>query len=326
MTTRSHPSRDFTTENPHSSRMMLDAFAFYVDTAAAPLPLTPLDGISRPLPRTRMNPLSTTIAAAEAMVVSGALSPLTAARTQPNENISLQLPPTPQGVLKSQAPTPFNPTQFRSERTKSPAPADYEDTKTNASRNVNVAKPICFPHRPSSQITAKYYQGEDMETMKNMAVPDFKQIVNFPEHIVMPGRKSSNSEPKRFRVTEDCSGRKHMCVEGTKKDWWKSCVMCSTPCPRKADSRLKATIPAQNKGLCTKCDVTVWVHEQSNLQIKWCKGCKNFRTWAAFGHKGHLTKCLKCRDDQNKRYARQSQENGNPQKRRRSALTRKEDI
>ena len=65
-------------------------------------------------------------------------------------------------------------------------------------------------------------------------------------------------------------------------------------------------IPRQNKGVCTACDVTVWVAlEMDGLEIKWCKGCKNFRPWAAFGSKGSATKCVRCRDRQKEKYAMQ---------------------
>ena len=67
-------------------------------------------------------------------------------------------------------------------------------------------------------------------------------------------------------------------------------------------------IPRQNKGLCTSCDVTVWVIASSNLEIKWCKGCKNFRPWAAFGGKGLATKCVRCRDRQKEKYATQRED------------------
>ena len=64
-------------------------------------------------------------------------------------------------------------------------------------------------------------------------------------------------------------------------------------------------IPRQNKGLCTACDVTVWVLVADGLEIKWCKGCKNFRQWAAFGEKGSATKCVRCRERQREKYAMQ---------------------
>ncbi len=69
-----------------------------------------------------------------------------------------------------------------------------------------------------------------------------------------------------------------------------------------------AVIPTQNKGLCTMCDVSVWIVTQSGLEIKWCKGCKNFRPWAAFGDKGLATKCVRCRERQREKYAVQKKE------------------
>jgi hypothetical protein len=69
-----------------------------------------------------------------------------------------------------------------------------------------------------------------------------------------------------------------------------------------------AIIPTQNKGLCTLCDVNVWIVTQTGLEIKWCKGCKNFRPWAAFGDKGLATKCVRCRDRQREKYALQKEE------------------
>jgi hypothetical protein len=60
----------------------------------------------------------------------------------------------------------------------------------------------------------------------------------------------------------------------------------------------KIIIPAQNKGVCTACDVKVWIVVATGLEIKWCKGCKNFRPWrAAFGtDKPQATKCTRCRE------------------------------
>lgn len=96
-------------------------------------------------------------------------------------------------------------------------------------------------------------------------------------------------------------------------------------------------IPRQNKGVCTLCDVTVWLTQivvdgdgriavaQSTgedeeedmyptkprpVEIKWCKGCKNFRSWAAFGEKGSATKCVRCRNRQKEKYALQKNNQG----------------
>ena len=67
-------------------------------------------------------------------------------------------------------------------------------------------------------------------------------------------------------------------------------------------------IPTQNKGVCTACDVGIWAVCGTKLQIKWCKGCKNFRNWAAFGEKSMATKCEKCRTRQKEKYKEQRDE------------------
>lgn len=96
--------------------------------------------------------------------------------------------------------------------------------------------------------------------------------------------------------------------------------LCSASCGRRSkqqqndDDQAAAAetlhiIPRQNKGVCTICDVAVWVVlEQEGLEIKWCKGCKNFRPWAAFGEKGLATKCVRCRKRQKEKYATQKSE------------------
>ena len=177
----------------------------------------------------------------------------------------------------------------------------------------------CYPHNPPSQAAAKCYQGEDMATMMYTEVPLFQHIVNYPTFVVQPGRK-------RKRKKGDKEPPAGTAGDETKR----GCVMCGRYCLKSATKKgnlgggqgyniaeenlaintagphgQRVTIPNQNKGICTACDVTVWIHSASGLQIKWCKGCKNFKTWAGFGHKGHLTKCMRCRDEQNKRYATQ---------------------
>ena len=99
-----------------------------------------------------------------------------------------------------------------------------------------------------------------------------------------------------------------------------NCVMCAKKRPATpetiaaamSDAPNKKTpppvIPTQNKGLCTACDVVVWVIQATGKNIKWCKGCKNFRNWAAFGEKGSATKCEKCRTRQRAKYLEQRDE------------------
>lgn len=80
---------------------------------------------------------------------------------------------------------------------------------------------------------------------------------------------------------------------------------CSVAGRRKHDVESRHIIPRQNKGVCTQCDVTVWLVTEEKVEVKWCKGCKNFRPWAAFGDKGSATKCVRCRKRQKEKYATQ---------------------
>lgn len=146
----------------------------------------------------------------------------------------------------------------------------------------------CTPLPPP--IPSKF-QG-DMEKYSYTVVPEFCTLVNFPSS----------------------TARQSMLPDGMK-----CCVMCGQKrflsSPKTSKNRAKAfqsrseqvshlpMIPAQNKGLCTYCDVNVWVVKESGLQIKWCKGCKNFQPWAHFGSKGTATKCLRCRERQREKYA-----------------------
>jgi len=151
----------------------------------------------------------------------------------------------------------------------------------------------------SSPIPGKF-QG-DMEKYKNAAVPDFISLVNFPtssrqgihadgtKMCVMCGQSRFLSSPKMV------SKMKARLANMNRSD------SCSSPTH-------SAIIPAQNKGLCTYCDVNIWIVKESKLQIKWCKGCKNFQNWASFGEKGGATKCLRCRDRQREKYAASKQE------------------
>ncbi|GKY92936.1 hypothetical protein MPSEU_000262600 [Mayamaea pseudoterrestris] len=171
------------------------------------------------------------------------------------------------------------------------------------------SKRKCVPLKPP--IPSKF-QGE-MESAKSAPVPEFTSLVNFPAHM---SQKQSVNLPEGMRCCVMC-GQACQCTLGNK----------TKKCPPKkgSDSSLAprssngqdcmgdkgggfAMIPSQNKGLCTLCDVNVWVIVSAGLEIKWCKGCKNFRPWAAFGEKGLATKCLRCRDRQREKYALQKEE------------------
>lgn len=128
-------------------------------------------------------------------------------------------------------------------------------------------------------------------------LPDFSLLVNFPENI---------SRGRNLEKAAAVDGKKHCVMCGEVR-------LCSATCGRRVkpdeDSESTHIIPRQNKGVCTVCDVAVWVvREHEGLEIKWCKGCKNFRPWAAFGEKGLATKCVRCRKRQKEKYATQKSE------------------
>ena len=132
---------------------------------------------------------------------------------------------------------------------------------------MSSSKRKCIPLRPP--VPAKF-QG-DIEKFKDVQVPEFNNLVNFPGHM---NQKQSPNVPDGMRC----------------------CVMCGQACPCSQGAKVKkdktglaplgnnknlsnigngfAIIPTQNKGLCTLCDVNVWIVTQTGLEIKWCKGCK----------------------------------------------------
>ena len=158
-------------------------------------------------------------------------------------------------------------------------------------------------------------------------LPSFHKLVNFPEFL--PQKSSSDSQNSDDEYKQN---------KGSSNSKIKHCVMCGTSClfigaktsrsssargdnsasplssPAASPSSTKSSssvapfiIPRQNKGLCTSCDVKVWLVRDLNLTIKWCKGCKNFRPWSAFGEKSRATKCLRCRERQKEKYAAQKE-------------------
>lgn len=159
------------------------------------------------------------------------------------------------------------------------------------------------------------------EHAESIIIPDFHRLVNYPDYLIKnyPDYLKKNRS-KKGAVDKD--GKRHCVMCGHAR-------LCSASSAKPAPSTRVRTpkfanaveadtndddassggtthiIPRQNKGLCTACDVTVWVITDSHIEIKWCKGCKNFRPWAAFGDKGMATKCVRCRDRQREKYASQ---------------------
>lgn len=195
------------------------------------------------------------------------------------------------------------------------------------------SKRKCVPIKPP--IPSKF-QG-DIEKFKDAQIPEFNNLVNFPGHM---SNKPSPNVPEGMRCCVMC-GQACPCSTGgkTKKVVYSTSATnlsgsgtgsTGGPVAPLGDSTGNnsnkvvlssssntvlnslsgastlgnyASIPTQNKGLCTICDVNVWLVISSGLEIKWCKGCKNFRPWAAFGDKGLATKCVRCRERQREKYA-----------------------
>jgi len=192
------------------------------------------------------------------------------------------------------------------------APA-YPYSSNNTMHSRNGAKCYALKHPLPNK-----FEG-DIERNSSRTPPDFSNLVNFPPSAATSSGLGRNSGDNNGATIS------------------KICVMCGKMCPVSQGKKSRASlqhkaqqqaantgashlqptpiIPSQNKGLCTSCDVNVWVVMDSAcsrhpdlLQIKWCKGCKNFRPWASFGEKGLATKCVRCRDRQREKYALQKKE------------------
>jgi len=109
---------------------------------------------------------------------------------------------------------------------------------------------------PLSKPHPTHFKGEfDREAR----IPDFSFLTNYP-----PGR--ANELPEGTKCCVMC-GEIRGCNPGksTKTKSMKS---------SEGYSQDTVVIPNQNKGLCTLCDVEVWVIKKNETEIKWCKGCK----------------------------------------------------
>ena len=159
------------------------------------------------------------------------------------------------------------------------------------SLDLSPSKRKCVPLK---QPLPSKFQG-DAEKAKSTTMPGFTNLVNFPADI---SQKQPVPLPNGMRCCVMC-GQACQC-NGTVKE--------RNPGVPAAPAAGGAIIPTQNKGLCNVCDVKVWVVVQSGLEIKWCKRCKNFRSWASFGDKGLARKCVPCREHQREKYRARQKE------------------
>jgi hypothetical protein len=165
----------------------------------------------------------------------------------------------------------------------------------------------------------------DVGKALEVVLPDFHRLVNYPDYLTKGSSRLNPAADGGIDNSADVNtdGRRHcvMCgklricsaaslVQSQKVRPIKSAEVGSGSSDNDStdekDDGTTHIIPRQNKGLCTACDVTVWVMASNGMEIKWCKGCKNFKPWAGFGTKGLATKCVRCRDRQREKYAAQN--------------------
>jgi len=174
-----------------------------------------------------------------------------------------------------------------------------EDDGDVPSRGQNIKR--CVQLVPP--ITLKIWSEDEI---KNTKIPDFPLLVNYPVHFHRYRSAEHHSDRRRCVM---CGESRYCASALSEAGALNESSSSSTPSSRsKHKMKIRDSIhiiPKQNKGLCTACDVAVWVIQETAVEIKWCKGCKNFRAWAAFGDKGLATKCWKCRERQRGKYKTQ---------------------
>jgi len=181
---------------------------------------------------------------------------------------------------------------------------DQSMNSTTSSKPGVVGKPIsanrCVPLQ--EPIPSKHWG--NAETAENTVLPDFHRLVNYPDYL-SKSRSLVTGDAGAPGCSKAVGGKKHCVMCGKFRICSASSLIEKGRAVISGDDGTAHIIPRQNKGLCTACDVTVWVLVDDGLEIKWCKGCKNFRQWAAFGEKGSATKCVRCRERQREKYAMQ---------------------
>eukprot|EP00980_Cylindrotheca_fusiformis_P007221 scaffold1525_cov142-Cylindrotheca_fusiformis.AAC.21 len=207
--------------------------------------------------------------------------------------------PAPAGRQATQSPSP--PPTAEAKDTTIASVADWQraavadGSPPSTNRCVQLAEPI-----PSK------FWGESNKAV-DVKLPDFHRLVNFPDYLA---KSRSSSDANSSAPATPPEGKKNCVMCGKQRYCSVSSLVNKGRFIKREgeDDGPDHIIPRQNKGLCTACDVAVWVVTDENLEIKWCKGCKNFRPWAAFGDKGSATKCVRCRDRQREKYALQKDE------------------
>ena len=204
----------------------------------------------------------------------------------PNAEVESQVVPSQPPPVSSPQPTPFAPMMATPTNASQPDFPPSGHTSPHVVMFMKTCAPL--PGAPPP-----YFQG-NMEQASQVNLPEFMMLANY-QNIAQNQCKMCGLERALKCKTTKASAKKI--------------------------ANKEPTIPSQNKGVCTACDSQIWViiderPEATPLkgnQIKWCKGCKNFRPWATFGFKGGATKCAPCRESQAERYKgrKQSKQHAN---------------
>ena len=154
-----------------------------------------------------------------------------------------------------------------------------------------------------------------MDEVDESEMPEFHRLVNFPDHATRNRPTLRSPPPAGFKCCVMC-GQSRLCPanyrdgaggsspdpKGPGKGGRTGAGAAGDADDKDGEGATAHIIPRQNKGVCTACDVAVWCYVETDLDIKWCKGCKNFRPWPMFGEKMMATKCKRCRERQKDKY------------------------
>ncbi|KAL7561149.1 hypothetical protein ACA910_011971 [Epithemia clementina (nom. ined.)] len=227
-------------------------------------------------------------------------------------------PPSPPSPPKPPSPPPPPQPRKKNRETNKTEEVKKSIEEWQKTRATIGNKARCVPVEHPTKAQPNVSNPEEIE----IKLPDFPLLVNFPEHLTRGQTRGTGDnkglapEGKRHCVMcgqlRICSSSANRLNRSTAPSAAET-SSCKDQAPAPSSSTVHI-IPRQNKGVCTACDVTVWTvvqHDGGNgttLEIKWCKGCKNFRPWPAFGEKGLATKCARCRHRQREKYALQKKQ------------------
>ena len=120
----------------------------------------------------------------------------------------------------------------------------------------------CRPLLNPRAKTRDHYLGDDVEALQLAEPPPYESILNFPQ-----GRRKQRYCDERLCVMcglyFPTTSRASPSYDGKKKRAGNL---------RSARKGGATTIPSQNRGVCTNCDLVVWIHVPTGYQLKFCKG------------------------------------------------------